>query len=67
VDDHFLQNYLQNLQVFLIKFVAKNVLYKIFCKKIGGNFLQIFFNNKICKYFVWKKIQNKIDRKYKFF
>jgi len=27
------------LQVFPTKFVAKSVLHKIFCKKIGSNFL----------------------------
>ena len=46
--NHFLQNY--KIWVFPIKFVAKSVLYKIFCKKIDSNFLQILFHNKICKY-----------------
>jgi len=43
------------LQVFPTKIVTKIVLYKIFYKKIGSNFLQIFFHNKVCKYFLQKK------------
>jgi len=37
VSNYFLQNY--KIRVFLTKFVAKSILYKIFCKKIGSNFL----------------------------
>ena len=40
--NHFLQNY-KFASIFLTKFVAKIVLYKIFCKKIGNNFLQFLF------------------------
>jgi len=50
------------------KFVTKNVLYKIFCKKIGNNFLQFFFHNKINKIYKYlkKKFKNKINKKYIF-
>jgi len=36
-------------------------------QKIGNNFLQNIFHNKIYKYFLQKKIPNKIVRKYEFF
>ena len=49
------------MQVFLIKFVAKSVLYKIYYKKIGNNFTTNFVSIS------YKKIQNKIDRKYECF
>jgi len=45
VDNYFLQNY-KNLQVFPTKYFAKTILYKIFCKKIARNFLQMFFITK---------------------
>jgi len=45
----------------------KSVLYKIFLQKIGINFLQFFFHNKIYKYFLRKKFQYKIGRKYELF
>jgi len=35
------------LQIFPTKFVVKSVLYKIFCKKIGSNFLQIFLQQNL--------------------
>jgi len=55
------------LQVFFTKFVAKNFLYKIFCKKIGSNILQIFFQKKIYKYFLQKKIKIKLAKNMIFF
>ena len=50
-----------------MKFIAKNVLYEIFCKKIDSNFLQIFFLNKIYKYFFKKKIKTKLTGNMSFF
>ena len=58
----------------IIKFAS--ISYKICCEKCFiQNILQknwqqfsvIFFHNKNYKYFLQKKIQNKIDRKYEFF
>jgi len=54
--------------MYFLQILLRKVFYtKYFAKKNGSNFLQTFFHNKICKYFLQKKIQNKIDRKYEFF
>ena len=67
--NYFLQNYK------IIKFAS--IFYKICCKKCFiQNILQKknwqqfpanFFDNKIYKYFLHKKFQNKIGKKYEFF
>ena len=44
----------------------KSILYKIFGKTIGNNFLQ-FFYNKICKYFLQKKFKTKLAKNMYYF
>jgi len=55
------------LQVFLTKFVVKSVLYKIFCKKIGSNFLQTFFATKFVTIFYEKNFKAKLVGNMSFF
>jgi len=52
------------LQVFLTKFAAKSVLYKIFCKKIGSKF---FFTTKFVSISYGKYFQTKLTENMSFF
>jgi len=56
------------LQVFPTKFVARSVLYKIFCKKNGSNFLQKnFFTTKFISIFYEKIFKTKLTENTSFF
>jgi len=64
--NYFLQNY--KIRKYFLQNLLRKVFYtKYFAKKLVAISCNFFFHNKIYKYFLQKKIQNKIGREYEFF